>query len=402
MPLINSLVKARVRQRFKDHLLIEDRETSDSYEYSSADRNLYVEGEILHIRVEGLDRNLEVGRFDLLAGPVVESELDPVQFLEKPLEWKDRGVWNPVYLYGEKAAEDLFPSHNNQSSFRICEVLHPVISDPEDWKSLDEARKKMLENDFEGSRLLLSGLLNKSLGHLECLRLLAFMHLQRAELEVAEKYLKSGLSIVESKLPGDPAEYILPGNLMGNFIYLSFLQGSAFAWEHRKDKEKALEYYRKCYMCDPMDHLAARFAIHRLTGEPMPLLEQTETPGIDPYTMIDKYEIPIHDSYDPNVKVNPEEWLNWPESYRYILILQAHRMDPIFQSKNPDTIQTHMALHHVAENALALNDPPKVRLDAARLIGSGMTRQDVIHFLGQQLLAQTRQPADSESTNTKQ
>ncbi|MBN1357103.1 hypothetical protein JXA40_12645 [bacterium] len=386
MPLINSVVKSAVRQKHPDHIIIEDLETNEKFEYHAESADQYVESEILQIRVEGLERNFEIHRKDRLKGPVIDSELNPLISTGLSFRLKEWNSWNPEHLYGQPAARDFFPHHMDVKCFRSFEILAPKLAETKHHQMLDTARKHLLDHDIDKSRYILSQLLSEVPGHLESIRLLGFMHLQKSQLDVAEKYFRTGMNLLEPSLTADSKPFILPGNRIGNYFYLSFLLGTAFFHEHRDNSEKALEYYWKCYRLDPLDHLAARHAIYRISNQPMPFVGKKHSGAVDPYAFIDKYDIPIHDVYDPSLRINPDQWLDWPESYRYILILKSHTRDPGFRDRDPDTIHGHMAIHYLAETALALNDPPQIRLEVARLIAGGMSRQETIHFLGEQLL----------------
>ena len=67
-----------------------------------------------------------------------------------------------------------------------------------------------------------------------------------------------------------------------------------------------------------MDYLGNRFALKHLTEENFPATGKDDTNEIDPYLYINEYNIPIRDTYDPNVRIDTETWLGWSSSYRIL------------------------------------------------------------------------------------
>ncbi|MBN1550069.1 hypothetical protein JW979_01320, partial [bacterium] len=148
----------------------------------------------------------------------------------------------------------------------------------------------------------------------------------------------------------------------------------------------ALSFFRRCYVLDPTDTLGIRFSIHNITNENVPELNKINEPEIDPYLHYMKYNIPIRDAYDPNIKLNYKEWIDKGKNYQFILIAEAHNNDTSLMGMKADDIHLHFLQHQMVETALALNDPKELRLDLARLVASGMTRHDAIHYLGRQFM----------------
>jgi len=390
MPLINSIVKAFIRQQNKEFCVVEEIGSKDLYEYIPQEKDVYIEGEILHIRTEGYHKNFELGRHDRVEGPVVESEFDANQIILGRLDVRDRGEWNPLELYGEKACDALFPGLKD-STKKLLEVVHPQLEKEEDIKLMGQIREAMAVNDFEAAKKHLSELIASDMLLVECYRLLGYLHLQRQQVQVAKKYFEWGQQVTELSLPDDLQDIVCFGKYPGNFTYLSFLHGQAFVFEHEDAKEDAVNQFRYVYGLDPTDHLGARFAINRLTGETMPLLDPNFRGGIDPYLFVAEYDVPIKDVYDPNVKVDPVKWLDWDTSYKMLLIANAHQNDPMMAYAKAPEIQQHIQLHLVTESAIATNEPPMIRLQLARLIASGNSRHDALHNMGQQMLDAFRQ-----------
>ncbi|MGH8498351.1 MAG: hypothetical protein ACRERV_06025 [Methylococcales bacterium] len=90
------------------------------------------------------------------------------------------------------------------------------------------------------------------------------------------------------------------------------------------------------------------------------------------------------DHYDPKLAPDPKEWLALDEGERHILVLQFHRDARIPLPKSARS--THVAIHTIVENQLAMEDQEIVRTALVRLMEQGLNRHDAIHAIGSVLI----------------
>ena len=70
------------------------------------------------------------------------------------------------------------------------------------------------------------------------------------------------------------------------------------------------------------------------------------------------------------------------------------------RKKDPKEVQTHIQIHELIETALAANDPPGVRLQLARMVGSGMSRHEALHNLGIELYRGLQKMTQQQENST--
>jgi tetratricopeptide (TPR) repeat protein len=394
MPLVNSVVKAVVSQHLIDHVILKEIDTDEIYEFSIKDPDAIIPGEVLHIRVEGMQKNLEVGRRDRINGVVVESSLDPAGIMDTGSSLSEIEVWDPEFQYGKKAAAALFPFHAGKkfTVFKITDKERDVQNLNETFRASQEALRN---EEFPKAETLLKELLGLLPYDLDLLRILGYLYLHIGKVNLAARYFQLGINLVQAILPEDASSMILPGKYSGNFMYLSYLNGMGFMLEKSPQPKEALPIYRKCYQLDPMDGIGVRFGIHRITHEKLPVLDPQSGIEIDPYMFTREYDIPIRDVYDPNTRLDPKKWLSMSETYQFLLISKAHASDPAFKNAKPEQLQAHLILHHITESTLASNIEPHFRLSLARMVAQGYSRHEAVHLLGQQLLRMYQDQSDA-------
>jgi hypothetical protein len=251
--------------------------------------------------------------------------------------------------------------------------------------------KDINSGKMDNARLVASELLSKGFKRIDCYYVLSVIETSANNMARAEKYLRNGLSTIEYNLPLEQEDWILNGQLYPNGIYLRTLVNLGLHYMAISDNEKALQILQKAYHLDPWDHAGARYHIHSITNENLPEItgEDNHIRPINPYRYANKYRIPLHDSYDPNSRPNPATWVALDPVYRDLIIREYHKT-------NPDQLSTeetdgHIAIHAIAETALADNAHPQPRALLAQYLVAGYSRHDAIHAIGQMLLNQVIQ-----------
>src|ERR1035437_6816155 len=87
--------------------------------------------------------------------------------------------------------------------------------------------------------------------------------------------------------------------------------------------------------------------------------------------------------YDPDQDPPSDEWLDFDEQERMILVEDYHRRHRI---RMPD-VEAHAVVHTIVENQLALGESVVVAT-FARLRHEGLDRHDAIHAIGSVLAGQ--------------
>ena len=84
------------------------------------------------------------------------------------------------------------------------------------------------------------------------------------------------------------------------------------------------------------------------------------------------------DSYNPFDPPNPAEWLAIDESERFVLVGECVRdNEPGIEGE-----MSHVSIHVLVENQIALGDETPVKAVHARLMREGLNRHDAIHAVG--------------------
>ncbi len=385
MPLINSIVKTVLKQQLKGKLLIEEADGS-RYEYDPGPDHIFIEGETLEIRVDGLTKNLELDGTDTLMGVVVNSTLDPENAVKSPFEAIQTGDWNPVELFGERAAESLFPVHTGKT-YREIRFRMPEMPDEAYREHHNRVGDLFNEHRLDEAILEISWILCRYPWMLDCYHILGNLSMEHKRFVEAEKYFTLGISIAEMSLPGEDTPFILSGRFMENSFYLALIQSMGDMNILMEKQDVALEYYRKCLRIDPQDYIGTRFLLKEITGDTFPATgEHYKLSHIEPYAFINEYEVPIRDTYDPMSKPNANQWSEMSELYRRIIIGRAHEDIFDLDKMSDDDMEFHCNIHVMAETALVNNVPKDSRLLLARYMAGDHDRHEAVHLLGRDLV----------------
>lgn len=82
--------------------------------------------------------------------------------------------------------------------------------------------------------------------------------------------------------------------------------------------------------------------------------------------------------YDPHTAPDPELWLALSEADRVEAVAAHHRDTKHLHQRLPNP-SVHAAAHVVAENQLAMEEPPEARVALLRLMNEGLNRHEAIH-----------------------
>lgn len=87
------------------------------------------------------------------------------------------------------------------------------------------------------------------------------------------------------------------------------------------------------------------------------------------------------DQYDPDMDPDPAAWLALDEDERLQLVRYAHRS---VSREHPamESVDSHVSIHTIVENQLAMNKPAIVRSKLAELCAQGLTRHEAVHAIG--------------------
>ena len=385
MPLVNSIFKVQYHHQTADHIVIIDTD-GEEFEYKPPEHHDYIEGETLHIRVDRMNKNFEINRNDEIIGPVVESEFDIEKTIKTLPICEDLGIWNPVKMYGQKAAEALFPLHKD-NDWKIVKIDYEAL-DIDTAQVFEQALNHLNEGRLRQGVSQLSKMMSENLYYPDFYRAMALASLSANETARALKYLETGLGICDLRLPDNLDEYVLPGRHSGNLIYLTLLSIKAHILKDSGKQDEAISILNKTFKLNPWDQLGIRFLLHELTGNDYPLLKDAVSMDINPYLYIDAYDVKIRDTYDPEVKTNPDIWLNWDEAYRTYLIFHAHKGFFAQSKMKQQQMHEHIMLHNFVETMLASDDPPGSRREFARYVAGGHSRHEAIHIIGKHVMEQ--------------
>ena len=392
MPLVNSVIKTVVR-RINPASLVVQEIGGDSYIFTPPTDLEAVESEILHIRVEDFQRAVLIGELPSVGGVVVDREFQPELFVERPITLSQKKTWNPAKAYGPEAAVELFPWHSGD--FRVMEFVFPEMQNVQD-DLVQKMQNLLNKKDHDEAELLAHEMLAQDLQMFTAYDFLAAYYMARSKVELAVRYLKAALAFFAKPLEDAGTDFILDRRSVWNNHFLASLQRTGQLLELMKAREEALACFKQGYLLDPYDHLGNRIFLTRLGNEKkLPGFRNEESIEVDPYLFVGKYNMPIHDRYEPNMKIDPEKWLEWSFTYRMVLINIAH-VEMARQVKKKEDYYQHINLHYMMETALALNDPPGIRLTLARLIGSGMQRHEALHVAGEKLQEIFQQASEQE------
>lgn len=391
MPLIDSIIELTVKQRDNDILIVVEKDGTE-YEFHSKE-NQYIENETLSVRVTGLERNLELGKKNRLQGVVVAEELKLTETINLPATIVENGEWDPVWLYGPTAAKDFFPEHHSKKWRLLAYNFTSPVSD-EDQETIRKASALFSEKRLDEAQKTISLVLGKTPWLLDLYHVMGVLSLTGQRPVAARKYFQLGILLSESILP-DADDFILDYRDTRNSFYMSCMHSLANHMERSNQKEEATALYKKIYRLMPQDPAGVRYNLQELTGNPYPLMDDAfKGYPVDPYVHFNNYtDFPLRDGYDPNSKIDYKKWLSWEESYRHLLIFNAHMawfMENKFTEKD---ILQHIIIHDLAEISLARNEYPELRVGMAARLAQGLKRHDIIHEIGQMIYSQMSQKA---------
>jgi tetratricopeptide (TPR) repeat protein len=395
MPLIDTVIELTVKKREKDVLLVAEKDGTE-YLFNPGQGD-YIENETLSVRVTGLDRNLELGKKDVLLGVVVAAELKVTEAIRFPADMMETGTWDPAWQYGPTAAKDFFPDHYNRK-WRVLVFTFPSTVPEEDIKTIQTASERLQEGRLDEGKEMISSVLGKIPWLLDLYHVMGVLSLNGRKPETAWKYFQMGIVLAESVLP-DTDDFVLDYMDSRNGFYMSHLHSLADLSVRMGQKEEAVELYGKIYRLMPYDPGCAREQLRLLTGKSYPQTgEAFEGLPVDPYRQFDDYpDFPLHDSYDPESRTDYVKWLRWEESYRHLLILNAHLNWFAANKFSEKNVIQHILLHDIAETTLAREEHPEMRLNMARSIAQGTSRHEIIHQLGQAVFARLQAEYDQQN-----
>ena len=384
MPLIDTVIELIVKGRKDKHLILEEKDGSQ-YRFDPG-REMYIENEILHVRVTGMDKNMVIGESDQLLGVVVTSEMKPEVVLEKPIETVETGEWDPAKEYGSSAANALFPHHAGKVFTRYTFSFTEELTE-EDLKEINSASDLLQQGNHDEALEKLSAAVAKYPWLIDLYHVMGVIAASHKNLNLARKYFEMGCKISELSLPeGD--DFILDHREPANAFYQSHMHSLADVLLQLGLKEIALDVFKRCYWLTPQDPGGVRFALKELTGEEYPCTdERMARMPVDPYHHYFKFDdMPIRDGYDPDSKPDFDQWLRWEDSYRRLLILLSHQAWFVMNKMKPEEVDVHISLHDITESSLARNFPEGIRMQFARTVAEGKSRHDAVHAIGDMLL----------------
>ncbi len=385
MPLIDTVIEVTVKQRTESHLIVREKDATE-YMFDPG-RGEYIENETLHIRVAGLDRNLGSGKPDELLGVVVASELKLPDGFRMPVDLIESGTFDPIHQYGPTAAKDFFPEHFEGKWRCLTFSFNTPISE-EDVNKINSASDKLDGGDHQEAMEMISEVLGRIPWMIDLYHVMGALAVSHNHPGLAEKYYTMGIKVAETVLP-ETDDFILDYREPGNGFYLSLMHSLADQLVRTGNRDKALELYRKCYRLMPQDPGGVRIALQELTGKAYPQMDEKGREFyVDPYLHYARYkDIPIRDGYDPSTKPDFTQWLKWDESYRRLLIYNAHISWFASQKLSEKEMFMHLLMHDMVESSLARNDPPDLRLHLARMVANGASRHDALHSIGEAIIA---------------
>lgn len=385
MPLIDSVIELKVKGHTNDYLLVEE---ADGTRYRfDAGREVYVENELMQVRVTGMDKNLVLGEDDQLLGVVVSSEMAPEKILDKPIEVVETDQWDPEKQYGPTAARELFPKHAGRSfrrfTFSFTEALDEV-----DINEINASSDLLQQGNHAEAVEKISKAVGKYPWLVDLYHVLGVIAVTHQQTELARKYFEMGCKISEHSLPKDADSFVLDHREPANSFYQSHMHSLADTLMNLGQQEAALDMLERCYMLTPQDPAGIRVVLQKFTGEKYPLTdEKTMRLPVDPYHHFFKYnDMPIRDGYDPDSRPDYEQWLRWEDSYRRLLILLSHQGWFVMNKFKPEDVDLHISLHDMTESALARNFPEGIRMQFARTMAEGKSRHDTVHVMGDMIL----------------
>lgn len=395
MPLINTVIELAVKAHREGHLIVQE---SDGTEYRfDPGRDAFVENETIRVRVDGMDRNLELGRMDQLLGTVVDAEMAPGKYMESPIEIVETGTWDPTHLYGPTAAAELFPKHAGRT-FRTLTFSFTKKLEDADIETINAASELLQQGNHDEAAEVISPVVGRIPWLLDLYHVLGVLAASHKRLELARKYFEMGCTIAELSLP-DTDDFVLDHREPANSFYQSHLHSLGDMLLQLGRQEQAIEAYEKCYRLTPQDPGGVRIKLQKLTGEEYPCTsEQLARLPVDPYYLYFNYDdMPIRDGYDPNSRPDYDTWLRWEDSYRRLLILLSHQGWFISNKMKPEDVDLHLSLHDLTETALARNEPAGFRANFARIMAEGHSRHDALHIVGDMLLRSMAKAQQDES-----
>ncbi len=390
MPLINSIIKAVMKQQMDNYIIIEESDGTQ-YMFNLDSPHPFIENETLEIRVDGLHRNYDLGGgLDTLLGTVLASYMDIPSLCKTPFVLCDEKRWNPVDQYGKKAAEHFFPYHQ-KGTYHYIEIKYPDDYLDGIEEHLDRCSAFRDSDQYDEMAQEASIILSKKPNSLESYTTMSILFMEKSQFEKAEKYLQTALKILESILPSDDVPYILKANSLPNRTYLKLLMIYIHLLMQQNLIDRTVDLAWKAYSLEPYDQIGIRFYINERTGANFPEMDrdQHKNVAVEPYRHILKYSIPIRDRYNPNGKQHYQTWLDWSPYYRSALITDAHAGYEEIQKMSRQEFINHLHLHELAETSIAEN-MPDIRLMLARMLASGVPRHEAIHEIGFALMENYR------------
>ncbi|GEM_PF-6017479 len=392
MPLIDSIIKTIVRERQPEYLIVQEPGGGDRYRFTLEQAFLYIENEILEIRVTGLNRSVEIGKPTELLGVVVGSELNPQLAGIPPLEVKPDGEWDPVKTYGPDVARQFFPQHCDKPYPKLLLQLEVSKEFLEEYENmLREQQTASTNPDSTKTEAMItrfSRILEMHPNHLTPYIRMGTLFADHKMYPIAMKYFELLRRIAEMSLPPDSDDFVLTNESQDNMNYLDALAMNATFLMAMDQKEEAIALFKRYFKHAPMDYHGVRFRLKELTGEEYPFTDPKNPVNLEPYEQLDTITVPLNDVYYPDTRPDPQKWLRFHPNYKALMIVASH--PPIDKSVSYQEISRHIEAHILAEDAIADDSPQGTRLLVARYIASGVSRHEAIHMIGMKLLEAIR------------
>jgi hypothetical protein len=105
-------------------------------------------------------------------------------------------------------------------------------------------------------------------------------------------------------------------------------------------------------------------------------------------------------SYNPMEALDTEEWLALEEGERFDRV-REHHLSRRSSHPVPEGFEAHVAAHVIAENQIAMNEPPETRRALERLIADGLDRHEAVHAIGFIVTQHVMEMLRSEARSTR-
>ena len=237
MPLIDSVIELIVKGRRDKHLLLQEKDGTQ-YRFDPG-RDEFIENESLHIRVLGMDKNLEIGQDDQLLGVIISSEMKPGEILDKPIEVIEIGTWEPTKMYGPTAAMEMFPHHAGDT-FRQLTFSFGATLDDEDIENINTASNLLQQGNHDEAIEKISISLGKYPWLLDLYHVMGVISASHQRFVLAQKYFEMGCKTAELSLPEDD-NFILDYREPANSVYQSLMHSLADLLMQTGRNEEALD-----------------------------------------------------------------------------------------------------------------------------------------------------------------